>query len=154
MEEFVKSYIKMSHEVKVSDEVTEQVLRYGRSSLFWTMVKKFANKKTHKHYYYLITFTLKGDINPADWDIIEQFISSQATRPALRIIEWHQSRELTKKGVAHWHCAVKSENIICKDRFNTYLKRYGNIDISPTKSKTLTEGLNYINKDSSSVRIV
>lgn len=96
-------------------------------------------------YYYLVTFTLRSDtVSLADE--AEAYIVKQFERAPLKIVEAHYVRELTKKGVPHWHVAVSTSIPLKKDRFNYYMKLYGNIDISKTKAQTLTESMNYISK--------
>lgn len=91
-----------------------------------------APKKLH---YYMVTFNLK----PACWhmgDEIDVYVRKQFThRPALQIVEAAITRELTKRGVDHWHVQVTTEVPLCKDRFDYYIKRYGSVDISKSRSQ-------------------
>lgn len=106
-----------------------------------------------KYYHYLVTFTLKPTIPKSQWDSIEDYIKNQFKREPLKIHEAHITREYTKKLVAHWHVSVTTTKPLKKDRFNYYIQQYGNIDISKSKAQNLEEGLNYINKCSTSTLI-
>lgn len=110
-------------------------------------MRSYLKTMDQKYHYYMVTFTLKDEMKE-EYDSAESYISSQFTsRPALSIVEAHISQEFTKKGVHHWHVAVKTKKPLCKNRFNYYQKIYGNIDISKTKCQNLQESLNYISKD-------
>lgn len=103
-------------------------------------------------YRYMVTFTLRS--LPEDEDVIEGYIISQFHRAPLQVVEAHISKEYTQTGVPHWHVVVTTRKCLKKDRFHYYIKKYGNIDISRTKAQTLDEGLNYINKSSSSKQFI
>lgn len=118
----------------------------------WDELDIYKKSKQKKYYYYLITFTLKEDTN--DEEKIHQYIKKQLQRKALKIVEAHLAKEYTKKGRPHWHASVKSEKYLAKDRFNYFVKKYGNIDISKNNSQTLEESINYINKSTTSEQIV
>lgn len=102
--------------------------------------------KIKKAYYYMLTFTLKPSIPLEETDSIESYIKQQLLRPPLQIEESHIVRELTKCGVPHWHVAIKTGIFLKKNRFNYYIKKYGNIDISKNKGQTLNEMINYMSK--------
>lgn len=105
-----------------------------------------------KVYRYLITFTIKEPENH-DPDKIEKYIKDQFLRSALQVNEAYMVRELTKKDVPHWHVACETTKYLPKDRFHYYTQKYGNIDISKTKSQTLKYAINYISKDNEPLKI-
>lgn len=108
--------------------------------------------RENKKYRYLITFTLKEDgMNEEE---VQAYIEKQMLREPLKIEEFHISKEYTKSGRAHFHCAVQTAKPLKKDRFHYYQKKYGFVDISRTKAQTLDEALNYINKDSESKQVL
>ncbi len=115
--------------------------------------------KIIKSYRYLITFTIdpkKYENQEIPYDGIEEYIIKQFTsRKALKISKAYISKE--GDGVEkhiHWHVNVESTKSLTKDRFNYYIKKYGNIDFSPTKSQNLESGINYISKDTLPRQIV
>lgn len=107
-------------------------------------------EKDNRRYIYLITFT-KKDPNMED-DDIEKYIISKFQKDS--IIEAHMAKEKTKNGVSHWHVSVISKTFITKKpTFQYYIKKYGYVDISKTRSKTLKNGIKYISKDSTPIKI-
>lgn len=128
----------------------KRMLRTYLSQEIVSYAKKLANE--NKTYRYLVTFTLKED--GQDEDKIEAYIIKQLHRDPLKIIEAHLAKEYTKNGRAHWHCPIATKKPLKKDRFHHYIKLYGSIDISKTKAQNLLEGINYINKDAVSKKII
>lgn len=153
MEHIVRRYIEAEGEEARSIYMNEIAKTNQYREFHKEFVKQMKALKKN-YYYYLITFTLNKNINPDQYDQIEKFIISQALRPALKIVEAHYAREYTKKGIAHWHMAIKSTKFIAKNRFNYYIKNYGNIDISKSTNKSLEESINYINKEQQSIQII
>lgn len=119
----------------------------GGSPENWAFARTWITKKCtdKKKYYYMLTFTLKEDCKD-DWKDAEEMVSGQVERDALKIIEWHQVKELTKQGIAHWHCAVITTKALARNRFQHYEKIYGHVDINKNKKGTITEALNYMSK--------
>lgn len=112
-----------------------------------TNMRDYLSSRDIIYYFYLVTFTLRPEIESSQYDEIESYIKKQFTeRPSLKIKEAHIVRELTKKGVAHWHVSVKTSVPLKKDRFHYYVKKYGQIDISKNKAQNLEDGKNYISK--------
>lgn len=104
------------------------------------------NTKVTKRYFYMVTFTLKPECIPYA-DEIEDYIRKQFTkRPALQINTAHIARELTKAGVPHWHVQVETSIPLCKDRFDYYSSRYGQVDVSKTRSQNPQKTLEYMSK--------
>lgn len=117
-------------------------------------IKKYLNLQKAKKYYYLITFTLRKDMKHLA-DEAEKYIKKQFTeRPPLQIQEAYYVRELTKKGMPHWHVSVCSTTPIAKNRFQYYNKKYGFIDVSKSKQKTLTNGMEYLSKSATPEKLV
>lgn len=105
-------------------------------------------------YRYMLTFTVKPDCKEKE-DDIEKYIEKQITeRTPLKIRQAWITKEYTKAGKPHWHCAIESEQIIKKDRFHYYIKKYGFLDISKTKAQNLEEAKNYISKDSTPKKLI
>lgn len=124
--------------------------RFCEAGHFKAMLKRTSKPKIYR---YLITFTLKPDaVDKAD--DAEFLVVSQAERKALGFLSFVYVRELTKAGVPHFHCAVETDRILKKDRFNYYIKTYGSVDISPTKAQTIQEALNYISKEAQPKRLI
>lgn len=119
--------------------------------LYWKKKEKEANVKK---YYYLVTFTLRKDTF-TQADSAEKYIHSQfKNRPALGVLEAHVVRELTQAGNPHWHVSVSTSRPLAKNRFNYYIKIFGNIDISKNKCQNLNDGLNYISKSNTPIQLV
>lgn len=108
-------------------------------------INHLINKTIGKKYLYMITFTLKEDME--DYDEIERYIIKQGSRKALKLTQWTVKREYTKQGRAHWHVLAESTKCLKKDRFNYYISKYGFIDISRSKTGESDEILNYITKE-------
>lgn len=121
---------------------TKEIINYSNSL-----------KKLDKNYRYLITFTLR-ESEPHSEDLIQEYIIKQFKRKALKIESAYITKEYTKNNVAHWHVACQSLKFISKDRFQHYIKKYGNIDISKTHSQTLKSAIEYISKEFEPLQIV
>ena len=65
---------------------------------------------------------------------------------ALQIEKAHIVKEYTKKNVPHWHASVISKRYISKDRFESYIKRFGNVDISKNHSHQYENMTKYMSK--------
>lgn len=101
----------------------------------------------NKHYFYLVTFTLKNKLNAIELAKCRKYIKEQFTdRPALKVNHAILVEELTAAGTEHWHVACSTKIPLSKDRFNYYEKLYGKIDISKNKHKNINDALNYIAK--------
>lgn len=138
--ELFQAYATHNTEVAYSPAALQLALNTG----FHKRLKHYLTKDKKKKYYYLVTFTLRNI--PEDIESIEEYIVSQANRRALQILEFHWVREYTKAEVPHWHVCIVTTKALKKDRFNYYIQRYGNIDISKNKAQTTDEMLNYMTK--------
>jgi len=153
MDIFVQQLITQTNDQKEFLKVVESI-----PPIYWwdTMCeyRKQMKRKQKKYYFYLVTFTLRAEIEENN-KLIEDYIISQfEDRPPLHIEEAYIAQELTKKGKPHWHVAVKTGTCLKKDRFNYYIKKYGFVDISKSNHKSLKESLNYISKDTMPKKLV
>ncbi len=118
---------------------------------FWNIMNDFRKEMRNRNiktYYYLVTFTISPDIEDNQIDDIQSYIISQfENRPALHICEAYICKEYTKELRPHWHVAVSTHKSLKKDRFNWYQKKYGFVDVSKSKIKSLDESINYIAKE-------
>lgn len=153
MQELVKHFINGDYEDQ-QQLYMDIIHRHGQHREFHREFKKQMRDKNIKFYYYLITFTLKPGIKPSEYKKIERFILRQVTRPALKIREAEYVKELTKKNIPHWHISVKAAKYIAASRFNYYTKHYGFVDINKTTVNSIDESLNYINKESVSIKLL
>ncbi|AXH78885.1 MAG: Rep catalytic domain protein [Circular genetic element sp.] len=149
MNQFLDEWMTMTSEER--KHLSKQQLKYFINEDFCKMLKRRLTD-TSKKYRYLLTFTINPsfntDVDKEDLEfIINEFVEAQASRSALGIKYFAYSKEYTKAGQAHWHCAIETSKCLKKDRFNYYIKTYGNIDLSKTKGTTIQEALNYISKD-------
>lgn len=123
------------------------------STVFFKRLKTLFNGKPKKRYFYLLTFTLRDEamdlINNA-----EQYIIKQASRKALKFVQFYYVKEFHKSGKPHWHVSCETLKPLKKDRFNYYTKLYGHVDLSRTKAQTMDEALNYISKSSKPTKIL
>ena len=148
MEDIVKQFIILSRSgLPTRDYFLEHI--GSNTSLLGQFHKEFIAQTealaSKKDYIYMITFTLKPSYDGPDEEV-ELFIEAQAERKALNIKKFVYVKEKTKKGVSHWHALVVTDKCLKKDRFNYYIKKYGNIDISRNKAQTDQEILNYLSK--------
>ncbi len=131
---------------------------YGKSlhREFHNAMKKYCAQmdSIKKRYYYLITFTLKPDIEEDRYKYIYKYIISRLQRTALQVEKAHIVEELTKKGIPHWHCSVVSKKYISKDRFKYYANKFGFVDISKNHSQNYKTMMDYISKEVIPIKIV
>lgn len=153
MQELVKHFINGTFEDQ-EQLYMEVIHRHQQHREFHREFKKQMRDKNLKFYYYLLTFTLKPSIKPEQYNEIERFILRQCTRPALKIREAHYVKEYTKNNIPHWHISVKAARYLPASRFNYYTKHYGFIDINKTTVNSIDESLNYINKESVSIKLL
>lgn len=145
----VDEYIKWTKENKTTFTNTPKRFitalaqnNYQFNMLFRQKIKE--SKKTQ--YYYQIVFTLKDGVNDSE-DVIEDYIKKQFRRKPLQVVKAYICKEYQKNGKAHWHVAVQTTKFLKKDRFNYYIRKYGMINITKSKHKTLDNSLNYMAKD-------
>lgn len=101
-----------------------------------------------KHYRYLITFTKDKKKKLPENQIIEKYIEKQIKRKPLKVVCAYIVREGDDISThVHWHVVCETLKPLKKDRFNYYIKKFGNIDISRTKAQNIEEGINYITKE-------
>lgn len=122
---------------------------FGRND-FCSQLSKALKERDLKSYRYLITFTLSPTLQPDIDDTlihtIEEFIAGQGNRSGLSIIHYAYVRESHQDGRPHWHASIITTKPLKKDRFNYYIKKYGNIDLSKSKSTNKWEALDYLSK--------
>lgn len=112
---------------------------------FKAAIKRISDRK-HRRYLYMVTFTIDPKKFAGQEDEVEDYILSQNDRSALRIIQFELVKERCKSGQAHWHALIETEKCLKTDRFNYYKSKYGNIDISKSKTNDEEEIKNYIYK--------
>jgi len=93
---------------------------------------------------YMLTFTLR---EMKDADSARAYIYRQHERPALEMVEYAVSEELTKKKMPHWHALIVCKKLLKKDRFNYYEKKFGFIDFSRNRHNNSDDVLKYISKE-------
>lgn len=107
------------------------------------MSKHIAKKK---HYYYMVTFTLPDTYDKALYDRAKKYIFRQHKRKALSMVKYFVVEELTKKGVPHWHCGVKTTRPISKCRFSQYSDSIAYVDFSPKTVPNFDSTIKYLSK--------
>ncbi len=149
MENYINEVVDLWN-LPTCDDCHQRVVDLIPEDLFFDVMigaLKKIRREEKKLYFYLVTFTLKPSVNNTD-DKIGLYIRKQfEERPPLQIIEAYMVEEKTQNNIPHWHVAVSTNKPLKKDRFNYYIKKYGNIDISKTKAQTLLESINYISKE-------
>lgn len=155
MNEIVERFLQVETQEEKTQIYLKEVYEKGVHEQFKLAIKYNLKKrdKQNKKYYYLITFTLKPDVDVVDI-IIENYIIQRLKRKALNIIKCGFVKEYTKNGVAHWHAAVISTKYISKDRFKYYEKLYGIVDIDKNYSQNYEFMNTYINKSNTSRLII
>jgi len=117
---------------------------------FSAELKKQLKRGNQKEFIYMVTFTIDKkkveDLSESKIDEIEYYISSQKNRKALNLLKFSIVREQCKDGTPHWHALMISSKYLAKDRFNYYINKFGNIDISKNKSNCSQEIINYMSK--------
>lgn len=117
---------------------------------FSQQIKRAINK-INERYLYMLTFTVdlsKKTIETED-DIkeIEDYIIKLLRSKSLKhILRSHIVYEVGDNGNHHWHVYAECSKCLKKDRFKTYIKRYGNIDISRNKTDNEETILSYMAK--------
>lgn len=150
MNAFALRWMEMSAEER--SELTPEEIHYFTDPDFLSFLRVKIKEMDLKKYRYLITFTLDPKRNRDKTkeyleEACEQYVTNQAWRDPLHIIYYAFVKEYTKSGQPHWHAVVITTKPLKKDRFNHYIKLYGNIDISKTKVTNIQESLNYISKE-------
>lgn len=107
-------------------------------------------------YRYLITFTQDPKKSGhKSTKALYDYIFKQFKREPLGVKQaWIVQEGNAKDKHIHWHVAVETTKALKKDRFNYYMKKYGNIDISKTNANTLEHALEYISKEQKPTCIV
>lgn len=146
MEHIVNTFLGLPEDKREEYFLKEVWGKAGSLKDFHHHYKKQIIYNIQKKYFYLITFTLDPSKKCTEKEA-EAFIHAQAQRQALKIKQFYVSKEKHKSGKPHWHVAIETLKPLKKDRFNYYIKKFGNIDLSRSKAQTISESLNYISKD-------
>lgn len=135
---------------RTSSEVLEFVKKHGD---YLTRDAK-AYYKTHKEYFYLITFTIdpkKHDVNDVIFqDHTEEYIIKVCKNAKGQNI--HISKEHADSN-CHWHVSLKTTKPIKYSKFRHYKLTIGNVDISRSKQDSQENSINYISKESMPTKI-
>lgn len=102
-------------------------------------------------YTYMITFTIDPskwpEITPEREALIEDLIRQQGLRSGLGIVKYSYVKERHANGRPHYHALIQTTKPLKKDRFNHYIARYGNVDISKSKAQGDANVINYMSKE-------
>lgn len=134
------------------DRYAMYLIRQGRDIMdaFWHWERQ--RRKMNKDKIYLFTFTLSPKFHPVITEQleyqVEKYIEAIVERK-LDITHLAYVKELHKSGRPHWHALVISKRILKKDRFITFIKKFGNIDISRNKAQKMETVIEYISKTGS-----
>lgn len=91
---------------------------------------------------YLLTFTLR-DGNKYAEEARKLVYDLPKRASALGITKMYVCEELTKKDVYHWHVVTSGSKWIKRERFSTYERRFGHVDISPSKTGDINHTIEY-----------
>lgn len=125
-----------------------------------TLVRAMKDRlNSNNHYVYLLTFTLDPKKQPHPLssraiESIESIIAAQGRRAALQVLKYSFVREYHKDGRPHWHALMVTKKCLRKDRFTPYLKKFGNIDISKSRSQQDGDVLNYMAKEGDIIEVI
>lgn len=112
---------------------------------------KSALKKVNEKFIYMLTFTVDVKKQPMETKEniaeVENYIVKLLNSKSLKhIVKSHLVYEIGENGNHHWHAYAECTRCLKKDRFKTYMKRYGNIDISRNRSDNEETVLTYMSK--------
>lgn len=156
-------YIKNLKEEKEDSETFSEFVKLIQRTAFTPKeYKKLVHQyeESHRSYMYMITFTLdpkKNDFNNALYDASEKYIKKLLLNPNRKLTTFDIVREGTDEDHkhTHWHCGVITKGkYLSMDNFKTYIKNFGNIDISKSINNDYEDILTYINKQYNSLRIL
>lgn len=138
-------------------KLINSIIKNSDIVLFSNQIRK-AIKKINERYLYMLTFTvdLKKRKIETDDDIteIENYIIKLLRSKSLKhILRSHIVYEIGSSGNHHWHVYAECSSCLRKDRFNTYIKRYGNVDISRNKTDDEETIITYMSKSGTPVCI-
>lgn len=111
------------------------------------------------HYIYMVTFTLdpkkiKGD-KQQHLKKVEDYIIKLINSKTLKHVNVsYMAHERGKDNDNdHWHLSMECSKSLKKDRFTTYIKRYGNVRIDKSRTGKMVHIWEYIQKDSEPICI-
>lgn len=122
------------------------------------VVKEQKKLNTDVIHTYMLTFTT----DPSKWPniseereaIIEDLVRQQGLRSGLNIVKYSYVKEKHQNGRSHWHALMQVRNKTLKrDRFNHYIARYGNVDISKSKAQGDANVINYMSKENDIIHV-
>jgi len=106
--------------------------------------------KSHKTYLYMVTFTLdptKNTLNEKLYKEVEQYITklllSDKNFTNIKIVK--EGGDEDHKHI-HWHSLIKSTEFLKNNFFSHYMKKYGKVDKSSSKSGNREYIITYISK--------
>lgn len=146
MSEIVTKYRQDIREGKPTEWANKIFLCDNIANEFHREFKRQLKTSDYKRHVYMLTYTIDPNKYKENADEIEEYINRQHTRTALKIEQYQVVKEFCKNGMPHWHALVVTTKPLKKDRFNYYISKYGNIDISKNKAQETAEILNYMTK--------
>lgn len=142
------SYEQIFKKLASREELTESELKCVVTSEFHAAFSKHLKNSTCRRYIYMLTFTIDANKGKGEefYSAAEKIVIDTAERTALQLLQYQYVKEYTKQGIPHWHALVVTKKPLKKDRFNYYIKKFGNIDISKNKAQQSSEIINYMSK--------
>lgn len=121
------------------------------------VVKEQQKLNKENIYTYMLTFTTDPskwpEISPEREAMIEDLVRQQGLRTGLGIKKYSYVKERHANGRAHFHSLIQTTKPLKKDRFNHYITRYGNIDISKSKAQQDANVINYMSKENDIIEV-
>lgn len=107
-------------------------------------------EKKNKKYWYMVTFTISPKLSQAGIRRARSIVERLHLRQeSLNLVYLAYVEEKCKSGKPHWHVAMCATTCIKKNRFNSYIDKYGFVDVRKQRKKDIceTEMLRYMSKE-------
>lgn len=146
--------IYLGHETCGPQEMNECIeysIKYGIKDWLSAAGREYARRQElkRKANLYLLTLTLKKDIK--DTEELRQkvckWIEDLKDREGLRLTKLEYVMELTEQGRPHYHIILETTELLRKRHFEQARKRFGNFDLSKSKTNKYGHLENYLLKD-------
>lgn len=135
----------------------QEILDYIKQPMNAHNLSKMHNSKIRdilfgKEYVYMLTFTLDPKKNKFSEDLyndVEQYILKLIRRISFKKCIWVREGSDDDHKHTHWHIGIITNDFLRKSDYSkTYVKKYGNIDHSKSKTKDFKHIEDYLSKQS------
>lgn len=157
-------FVNNGHMDEATDYYLNEIIRNNQSHTFHQNFKRVTakiNRELRKPCIYMLTFTL----DPKKVDVKDMYEIQHIEQYITKFISTTKQLELTSFDIVregsdmenvhtHWHVCITNKGYIDKKIFNTYIRKYGHIDVSLNKTNNYDSVITYMSKTNKVISVI